>query len=130
MLAMRMLVALLVLCFSAGAAAQTTYKCKDKAGKVTYSGTECHLLGLQAEGEVADRVSTTPALKTPPRSRSAQPPPPSTSAPTAAKDSAPPPPDRRCFTVQTKTGPVTRCNDKPDADAPPDPAQGREVRAQ
>jgi hypothetical protein len=132
MTVMRMLITLLALCFSAGAAAQTAYKCKDKAGKVTYSTTECRLLGLQAEGEVADRMNTAPALKTPPRRPGA----PQTAAPAAppapaAQQSAPPPPrDRRCFTVQTKTGPVTRCNEKPDEDAPADPAQSREVRAQ
>jgi len=127
---MRTLIVLLALSFSTGAEAQTSYKCTDKAGKVTYSGTECHLIGLTPAGEVADRMNTAPAYKAPPRSRSAPPPPPpSTSAPKAAKD-ATPPPDRRCFVVQTKKGPVTRCNDKPDEDVPPDPAQGREVRAQ
>ncbi len=134
---------LLALLASAGAGAQqATYKCTDKAGKVTYSSIECHLLGLKGQGEVVNRMNTSPAYKPPPRP-AVQPssgPAPATasqaSAPAAAKPADGPDPNRRCFTRQVKTAKgvstVTNCNEKPDESAAPAvPADARdEVRAQ
>ena len=37
--------------FCAQASAQGMYKCKDAAGKITYAGSECQLLGLTPAGE-------------------------------------------------------------------------------
>jgi|SRR5215831_7148812 len=103
-----------------------TYKCTDANGKITYSGKKCSDLGLKAVGEVKDQIQTAPAYRPPPRSESARsaPPAPAPAAqapapePAAAADSNGPP--RRCFSVATAKGNVTRCNDAPpDADAPP-----------
>ena len=104
-----------------------TYKCTDANGKITYSGKKCSDLGLKAAGEVKDQIQTIPAYRPPSRTEGARTPPP---APTpAAQAPAPEPaaaaesdgPPRRCFTVKTAKGNVTRCNDAPpDADAPPD----------
>jgi len=119
---------LLALLFSAGAAAQTTYKCKDKAGKVTYTSTECSLIGLIPAGEVADRLNTSPAYKPPPQAvkpaeskgRTTWTPPPNPSAAMGAKPAAKgeeeADPNRRCFRVKTATGYATRCNEKPTED--------------
>lgn len=90
------------------------FKCKDAAGKITYSGKECHLIGLTDAGEVTGRTSVTPALKFPPgspRPPAAEPAPASQSA---AKDKEPAEPEKRCFTVKTAKGTSTRCNDKPE----------------
>lgn len=96
------------------AAAQGMFKCKDAAGKITYSGKECHLIGQADAGEVSGRTNVTPALKfqpSSPRPPSAAPAPASQSA---AKDKEPAEPERRCFTVKTAKGTATRCNDKPE----------------
>ena len=93
------------------------YKCKDAAGRITYSGKECKQLGLESAGEIKGRSNVTPALKTPP----APPAPPPTAAakdavPSAKSDpdkDAPAAPERRCFVVKTPKGNVTRCNDVP-----------------
>jgi hypothetical protein len=100
-------------------AAAQMFKCTDKAGKVTYSGTKCADLGLKDVGEVKDRIQVTPA---PPES--AAPPPPSGArvqsddqAKPAAAAEPPKEPERRCFTTRNAKGAtVTRCNDKPDED--------------
>src|SRR5262249_34945442 len=110
------------------ALAAQTYKCADAYGKITYSGKKCSDLGLKDVGEVKDQVQTAPGYRPPARIEGA-PTPPQTSAP-AAKAPAPPPepppaqepdaPARRCFSVSTPKGNVTRCNDAPpDSDAPP-----------
>src|SRR5262249_48363629 len=103
-----------------------TYKCKDAYGKITYSGKQCGDLGLKDAGEVKDTVQTAPAYRPPPRpegARSSSPPPaPAAQAPAPEPGPAQQPdgPARRCFTVATPKGNVTRCNDAPpDADAPP-----------
>jgi hypothetical protein len=114
----RFCIAAAALAFCGQAAAQGMYKCKDGAGKITYAGNECHLLGLSSAGEVTGRASVQPALKVPPA------PPPAAAAP--APDPAPAPaekagraPDgeavvgedgRRCF----KTARGSRCNDSGD----------------
>jgi hypothetical protein len=103
-----------------GELAAQTFKCTNAAGKITYSGTNCRELGLKDAGEVKDRLNVNPAYRPPapvigsPRS----------SAPAAAAEAAntgapaaaaePADPERRCFTVHTAKGNITRCNDKPD----------------
>lgn len=92
------------------------FKCTDAGGKVTYSSTRCADLGLKDAGEVKERIQVTPAPPQPtprPSAASAQrdrdaPKPPAGAAEPAAD------PERRCFTVKTAKGSVTRCNDKPD----------------
>ena len=100
------------------AAAQGMFKCKDAAGKITYSGKECHLIGQTDAGAVTGRAVVTPAVKSDPNIFSAPAAPASASAAAsqrAAVDSKPPAePEKRCFTVKTAKGFVTRCNDKPD----------------
>ena len=104
-----------VLC--AQAAAEGMYKCKDAAGRITYAGKECNLLGLMPAGEVTGRASVQPALKAPPAAPLVLPPPP------PEQPALPTPPEkadrpegaeavvgqdgRRCF----KTAKGTRCND-------------------
>jgi hypothetical protein len=92
--------------------AQGTYKCKDAAGRITYSGAECHLIGLTSAGEVKGRASITPALKFQPQAPKAAPA--ATAAPSAAEPESPPKePDRRCFVVKSAKGSSTRCDDVP-----------------
>ena len=97
------------------ASAQQVYKCQDAAGKVTYASNPCAELGMRSAGEVKDSINVAPAQKAPPR--------PAAPAPAPAEKAAPPKsekvekaaePERRCFTVKTAKGVVTRCNDKPD----------------
>jgi len=100
-------------------AAQGMYKCKDAAGKITYSGKECGLIGQTDAGEVTGRAVVTPAVK----SKAPPPAPAAVNAPTEAPpQQAPataPASERRCFTVKTAKGTATRCNDKPDEDDAP-----------
>jgi hypothetical protein len=102
-----------------GELAAQTFKCTDAAGKITYSGKKCSELGLKDAGEVKDRINVNPAYRPPasetrperssaPAAAAAAPNP---VAPAAAEESATP--DRRCFTVKTAKGNVTRCNDTP-----------------
>jgi uncharacterized protein DUF4124 len=101
-----------------GLAAQT-FKCTDALGKITYSGKKCSELGLKDAGEVKDRLNVQPAYQPPTAetrsTRSIAPAPaaeaPPPAAPAAAEESASP--ERRCFTVKTAKGNVTRCNDTP-----------------
>jgi len=94
-----------------------TFKCTNAAGKITYSGAKCSELGLKDAGEVKDRLNVNPAYK--PAARAIESPPspapaakaPSTEMPAAAEEPANP--DRRCFTVHTAKGNVTRCNENP-----------------
>jgi len=102
-----------------GELAAQTYKCVDAAGKITYAGKSCKELGLKDAGEVKDRLNVNPAYRPPPETRPqpssapvAAPVAPSAEAPAPAADPASP--ERRCFTVKTAKGNVTRCNDKPD----------------
>jgi hypothetical protein len=111
----------LLLC---GELAAQTFKCTDAAGKITYSGKKCSELGLKDAGEVKDRLNVNPAYQPPapapaPERRAPSPSTPAAAAqapnpvaPAAAEES--PSPDRRCFTVKTAKGNVTRCNDTPD----------------
>jgi hypothetical protein len=110
-----------------GELAAQTFKCTNAAGKITYSGTSCGELGLKDAGEVEDRLNVSPAYLPPTPAVGA----PRLSAPAAAPAPVPAPvpatdsdapdaasepanPARRCFTVHTANGNVTRCNDKPD----------------
>ena len=106
-----------------GAAGAQTFKCVDAAGKVTYTNGKCSDLGLKSAGEVPDHLNTNPAFR-PSASAPLQPQAPS--APARAPAAAPPAgtaapgegdapdPNRRCFTVKTPTGNVTRCNERPE----------------
>jgi hypothetical protein len=118
----KLILAATALLLSAGLAAQT-FKCTNADGKITYSGTKCSDLGLKDAGEVKNRLNVNPAYR-PPATEGRRPvsPPPAatpesrnTGAPAPAEEAANPaaPPDRRCFTVSTAKGNVTRCNDRP-----------------
>jgi len=115
-------IAKLILAVSAsllsGELAAQTFKCTDAAGKITYSGTKCSELGLKDAGEVKDRLNVNPAYRPPARAIASPPSPaPAANAPNTETPSAgaePAIPERRCFTVHTAKGNVTRCNDKPD----------------
>jgi hypothetical protein len=106
-------------------AAAQTFKCTDKAGKVSYTNTPCSQLGLKDAGEVRDLIQVTPA---PPASTYQPPSRPAAPSPATAKagsEGKPPAageeekaPARRCFTTTGAGGKkVTRCNDKPDEPA-------------
>jgi hypothetical protein len=103
-----------------GELAAQTFKCINAAGKITYSGTNCKELGLKDAGEVKDRLNVNPAYRPPapaigsprPSAPAAAAEAPNVAAPEAAAEPANP--ERRCFTVHTAKGNITRCNDKPD----------------
>ena len=106
-----------------GELASQTFKCKDPAGKITYSGTKCGDLGLKDAGEVKDQLNVSPAYRPPPGAVESRPPPApaakaaSPETPQAAEEAANP--ERRCFVVKTPKGNVTRCNDRPPDDDKP-----------
>jgi hypothetical protein len=114
-------IAKLILAVSAlllsGELAAQTFKCTNAAGKITYSGKKCSELGLKDAGEVKDRLNVNPAVRPPGRATGSPPPlapaakAPDTEMPAAAAEPAKP--ERRCFTVHTAKGNVTRCNDTP-----------------
>ena len=113
---LKFVLVLLALSLCGPAAAQGMYKCKDAAGKITYSGNGCNLIGLTSAGEVTGRVVVTPALK-PPDPRYGQPAAQPSTQPVATRSAAAPPPaepEKRCFTIKTAKGTSTRCNDTPD----------------
>src|SRR5260221_12116486 len=97
------LVAAAALAICTAASADETYKCKDAAGKITYSGKECKLMGLTSAGEVKGQASvvSVPPVQAPPKAPAradAAPPPPVSKKPEEAK--------KRCFGVK---GGGTRC---------------------
>jgi hypothetical protein len=99
--------------------AAQTFKCADAYGKITYSGKKCSELGLKDAGEVKDRLNTSPAYQ-PSAGREEKPRKPAAPAPAPAVQPAETPAaaeepaaNRRCFTVNTPKGTVTRCNDVP-----------------
>jgi len=97
--------------------AAQTFKCTSAAGKITYSSMKCSELGLKDAGEVKDRLNVEPAYQPPARAIAPPPPAPAANAPnteTPAAGAEPATPERRCFTLRTAKGNVTRCNDKPD----------------
>ena len=116
-----MKIAKLILAVSAllllGELAAQTFKCTNAAGKVTYSGIKCSELGLKDAGEVKDRLNVNPAYRPPARAIESPPSPaPAAKAPSTempAADAEPAKGERRCFTVHTAKGNVTRCNDSP-----------------
>ena len=113
---LRICLALLVLPLCTAAGAQDMFKCKDAAGKITYSGKECHLIGLIDAGAVTGRATVTPALQfqnrpAPPPAQVYTPPPASQGV---AKTQPAEEPERRCFTVKTAKGSATRCNEAPE----------------
>jgi len=117
---LRILLPALALAIGTEAGAQM-YKCKDAAGRITYSSQDCASIGLIPAGEVREKVNVAPAFKPPPAPK----PLPPTQAVKPAPKPAPAPmatepekkePERRCFVVQTPKGPVTRCNEVPGED--------------
>ena len=114
----KFLVALLALLHCTAAPAQGMYKCKDAAGRITYSGNECRLIGLISAGEVTGRASVAPALK-PPATRPAPSAAPANPHAPARQSTAKAPaePEKRCFTMKTAKGTSTRCNDVPEEEA-------------
>ena len=112
----KLILAISALLLSGGLAAQP-FKCTNAAGKVTYSGIKCSELGLKDAGEVKDRLNVNPAYR--PQARAIESPPspaPAAKAPSTempAADAEPAKGERRCFTVHTAKGNVTRCNDSP-----------------
>jgi hypothetical protein len=99
---------------SGSATGQGMYKCKDAAGRITYSGKECGLIGQTDAGEITGRAIDAPIVKTPVPARTpAAAPPKATAAASKSAAKAPAPaaePERRCF----KTAKGMRCNDKPE----------------
>ena len=61
----RITLTLLALALGPQAGADELYKCKNAAGKITYSGQECSQIGLTSAGEVKGKTNITPALKFP-----------------------------------------------------------------
>jgi len=119
---MRILFAALALSVCAEAAAQQQmYKCKNAAGRITYSGSECKDLGLTSAGEIKGEASVMPSQVAPSSSAAPAPAPARRPRREEARSQAPeePPPaapERRCFTVKTAKGNTTRCNDTPPGD--------------
>lgn len=102
---------------AAQAGAQQVYKCQDAAGKVTYASHACAELGMRSAGEVKNSINVAPAFKAPPRPAApASAPAAKAAAPKSEKAQEAAEPERRCFTVKTAKGVVTRCNDKPEDD--------------
>ena len=89
------------------------FKCKDAAGKITYSSEDCGKIGLTPAGGVKDRVIVQETRK--PKGMPALPPdlehPPE---PEADK------PKQKCFLVQTPWGTKRQCVDVHDANKVPD----------
>ena len=112
----KLVLALSALLVSGELAAQI-FKCTNAAGKITYSGTKCSELGLKDAGEVKDRLNVNPVYRPPARAIESPPSPapaakaPNTEMPAAAAEPAK---ERRCFTIHTAKGNVTRCNENPD----------------
>jgi uncharacterized protein DUF4124 len=119
----KLIFAACALLLSGGLGAQT-FKCVDALGKITYSGKKCSELGLKDAGEVKDRLNINPAPPSQPsttRDERRRTPSAPAQAPAAQATEAQPTapaepaaPERRCFTVKTAKGNVTRCNDAPD----------------
>lgn len=101
------------------AAAQGPYKCKDAAGRITYSDTDCELIGLTSAGEVKGRASVAPAYRPPPAGTkpgagAKQPAKPAaTAGRSPARKEVPAAPERHCFVVKSAKGNVVRCNEAP-----------------
>jgi hypothetical protein len=55
------------------AIAEETYKCRDRAGRITYSNSACEKQGLKSAGPVRDRTTVVPAQSFPSEKRRAEP---------------------------------------------------------
>jgi uncharacterized protein DUF4124 len=119
----RLLAAALALAFCAQAQAQM-FKCRDAAGKITYSSEDCKKIGLAPAGPIKEnQVTVAPGLKPKPVPAKVKPGTEKGEAPTdysefkeqldkekrKGEDRKP-----RCFIVQTPMGTTTRCLDKAD----------------
>ncbi len=126
------------------AGAQGVYKCVDARGRITYTSQPCENLGQKSGGEVRDTMNVAPAPPAPPppapRQDAPRAPAPTGDAAASAKGEASvgkppatapgdagagqdaPDPNKRCFTVKTAKGVVTRCNDRPADDDAATPA--------
>lgn len=118
---LKLLPLILALPLCAQAAEQQMFKCKDTAGRITYSGKPCNELGLSSAGEVTGRASVTPALRVLPSATRTYTPPAAPDAPAKAVepakqgvDAAPATGEKRCFSVKTAKGTTERCNDTPE----------------
>src|SRR5207302_10300933 len=95
-----------------------TLQVTESAAKTPTPGPKSRELGVNDAGEVKDRLNVNPAYR-PPARPIESPPSPSPAAKTRntetpAAAAEPAKPERRCFTVHTAKGSVTRCNDNPD----------------
>ncbi len=115
---MKRLALLLALLLPATAGAQM-FKCKNAAGKITYSSQACNEIGLTSAGEVRDSVTVVPSTPMPAQPKPGAPKPAAAAsmAPVQSADAAKKEDERRCFTIKTAKGFATRCNDKPDEEA-------------
>ena len=50
-----------------------TYKCRDRAGKITYSNSTCESQGLKSAGPVRDRTTVIPGAARPSEKKRAEP---------------------------------------------------------
>ena len=90
------------------------FKCRDEAGKITYSSDECAKIGLSPAGAVKERVIVTPTRKPkplPPMARDLAYP----KEPASEKEAK-----QKCFLVQTPFGTSRRCIDAPEGSTVPD----------
>ena len=120
---MKWLAAALALAFCAHAQAQM-FKCKDAAGKITYSSDPCDKIGLSKGGEVrGGQVTVAPGLKPKPVAAKPKPGKEKGEAPTdysefkdqLDKEKRKGDPSKpRCFIVTTPMGTSTKCVDKAD----------------
>jgi len=55
------------------AVATETYKCRDRAGRITYSNSTCESQGLKSAGAVRDRTTVIPGAPRPTETRRAEP---------------------------------------------------------
>ena len=108
----RSILALVAFAFCTGASAQGVFKCKDKAGKISYVQQECNELGLLPGGDMKE-TNIAPAQKpvplAPAPQRAQQKPASIAATPKEEEVADPANPNRRCF----KTAKGTRCNDVP-----------------
>jgi len=115
---MRILFLTLAIALGAPAAAQEMFKCKNAAGKITYTSRECGELGLSSGGPITGRISglsapgpESPAKPKPPAPAGKAPAPSAGSQPRADAEKAP---GRNCVTVKLGKGNITtRCDDDP-----------------
>lgn len=59
--------------FAAESHKSETYKCRDRAGKITYSNSTCESQGLKSAGPVRDRTTVIPGAARPSEKKRAEP---------------------------------------------------------